>query len=234
MRSHPRLTLKAGRIADGSADAKRRAVKSERMPEPIFKDTRFDALRNAIYHTERRAFLDLLNRSLNFLVVLLGASVAVKAATAHGPVREYWLELAVVFVATAQLVFDFGSKARTHEFLQKRYYEMLSEMETSDFVSEKAKSRWSAKLLTIAADEPITMRALDALAYNKAIDAWISDPQEAANCRLYVPWWQRRLRHILAFQGVQFLPNASHQGLIKRCVLWWRSRRRQHGEEIKN
>jgi hypothetical protein len=201
------------------------------VSEPVFKDPRFDALRNAIYHTERRTFLDLLNRFLNFLVVLLGAGVAAKAATfIH--FEQLWLELGVVLVATIQLVFDFGSRASTHAFLQKRYYELLSEMETSDLESDEEAKRWSAKLLTIAADEPITMRALDALAYNKAVDAWISDPQEAANCRLYVPWWQRRLRHIVAFQGVQFLPNASHRGLIKRCLLWWRSRRRrQHGAE---
>jgi hypothetical protein len=199
------------------------------MPEPIFKDPRFDALRNAIYHTERRAFLDLLNRSLNFLVILLGASVAVKAAS-QGVVREYWLELGVVVVATAQLVFDFGGKARTHEFLQKRYYEMLSEMDTGDLAPDALK-KWSAKLLTIAADEPLPMRALDALAYNKAIDALIQDPQEAITCRLHVPWYQRRLRHVWAFQSAQYLPNPSHKGLIKRCRLWWQSRSKQHGEE---
>jgi hypothetical protein len=202
------------------------------MPEPIFKDPGFDALRNAIYHTERRNFLDLLNRFLNFLVILLGAGVAAKAAT-HTNISEYWLELGVVFFATAQLVFDFGSRARTHEFLQKRYYEMLSEMEADDMNSDAAKKKWSAKLLTIAADEPLPMRTLDALAYNKAVDALISDPQEAVNCRLHVPWYHRRLRHVWAFQSVQYLPNTEYQGLLKRCRLWWQSGRQQHGEEGK-
>ena len=41
--------------------------------------------------------------------------------------------------------------------------------------------------MTIAADEPMAMRALDALAYNKAVDATISDPQRVAECRLRVP-----------------------------------------------
>jgi hypothetical protein len=131
----------------------------------------------------------------------------------------------------AQLVFDFGSKARTHEFLQKRYYEIISEMETSDVDSDEAKKKWSAKLLPLAADEPIVMRALDALAYNKAVDALISDPQEATNCRLHVPWYQRRLRHVWAFQNAQYLPNAAHTSLLKRCRLWWDSRRKADGQK---
>ena len=198
------------------------------MPKPIFQDPRFDALRNAIYHTERRNFLDLLNRLLNFLVILLGAGVAAKAAT-HLSFGEYWLELGVVAFATAQLVFDFGGKARTHEFLQKRYYEMLSEMDTEGASSEEAKRKWSARLLTIAADEPLPMRALDALAYNKAVDAVTEDPQEAFACRLHIPWCHRRLRHFWAFQSAQYLPNASYLGMLKRCRLWWQSRGKRHG-----
>lgn len=42
---------------------------------------KFDALRNAIYHLARRNYFDLLNRLLNFVVIVLGASVAAKAST---------------------------------------------------------------------------------------------------------------------------------------------------------
>jgi hypothetical protein len=195
------------------------------MLEPIFKDPRFDALRNAIYHTERRTFLDFVNRSLNFCVIILGAGVAANIA-GQFKIDGRWLEFGVVFVATAQLVFDLGSRARTHEFLQKRYYEMLSEMEKEDIGAEDVKKKWSVKLLTIAADEPLPMRALDALAYNKVVDALISDVTEAQKCRLHVWWWQRRLRHYIAFQGVQFLPMEQHQGLLSRCSGFWRHKTR--------
>ena len=89
------------------------------MSEPVFQDPRFDALRNAIYHTERRTFLDRVNRSLNFWVIILGAGVAANIAT-QLKIDGRWLEFGVVLLATAQLVFDLGSRARTHEFLQKR------------------------------------------------------------------------------------------------------------------
>ena len=83
------------------------------MSEPIFKDVRFDALRNALYHTERANFLDLVNRSINFLVIILSAGVVAKSAELFR-LPGYGLELAVVAVATAQLLFDFGGRARDH------------------------------------------------------------------------------------------------------------------------
>ncbi|MEY9590690.1 hypothetical protein ABIA06_002981 [Bradyrhizobium yuanmingense] len=69
---------------------------------------KFDALRCAIYHVARRNYFDLLNRFLNFIVIVLGASVAGKAAKLIHLEDEAWLEFAVLIFATAQLTFDFG------------------------------------------------------------------------------------------------------------------------------
>ena len=181
------------------------------MSAPIFQDTKFDALRNAIYHTERSRFFNLVNRILNFIVIVLGAAVVGKIAAPHTGF-DIWIELGVVLFATLQLVFDFGGRAGTHAFLQKRYYDVLADMEMSgDVDSTKAKKKWSAKLLTIAGDEPVTMRALDAIAYNSALDSLTADPQVLRDNRLYVPWWQRCLKHFVAFQGTQFVPKSARK-----------------------
>jgi hypothetical protein len=171
--------------------------------ERIFSNVRYDALRNAIYHTERKTFFDLLNRIINFSVIVLGAGVVAKG-TQLFDLKDVWLELCVVFFATAQLVFDFGSRARTHEFLQKRYYEILADMEQEDALNRRTDSYWGNRLLTIAADEPMPMRALDALADNKAFDALVQNLDERKKNRLVVPWVQRRLRHFFAFQGAAY------------------------------
>ena|ERR1035437_8214040 len=121
---------------------------------------KFNALRCAIYHTERRNFFDLSNRGLNFLVIIFGAGVAGKA-TKLFHIEELWLEFGVLVFATAQLAFDLGYRARTHEFLQRKYFEMLAEMELDPSPERK---KWDAKLFVIASDEPMPMRALDALA----------------------------------------------------------------------
>lgn len=189
------------------------------MTEPIFKDPRFDALRNAIYHAERRTFFDTLNKALNFLVIIFGAGVAGKAAhLLH--VEDLVLEMGVLLFATIQLVFDFGSRARDHDYLQRRYYEMLSKMEREVDDSEIALRLRSAELLSIAADEPMPMRALDALAYNKALSAVVTDPETVQAYRQYVSFWQKRFRHVVAFHSATF---PYEQDLLrKRRRRWWR------------
>lgn len=188
------------------------------MAEPIFKDPRFDALRNAIYHAERRSFFDILNKGLNFLVIIFGAGVAGKAAhLLH--VDDLVLEMGVLLFATIQLVFDFGSRARDHDYLQRRYYEMLGEMERDlDDSAETLRAR-SAELLTIAADEPMPMRALDALAYNKALSAVVSDPEAVVKFRQRVTWWQKRCKHFFAFHSAAFPYEAAY--FAKRPKRWW-------------
>jgi hypothetical protein len=172
------------------------------MAEPLSRDPRFDALRNALYHTERRNFLDRLNRTLNFLVIVFSAGVIGKV-TEHFSISGLWLESSVLVLATSQLVFDFGSLARDHEFLQRRYYEMLSDMEISNTADQEADKNWSAKLLTISAEEPMTMRALDAVAYNKALDAIFDDPDIQKRYRQHVGW-RYFFRNYLAFHAHNF------------------------------
>lgn len=190
------------------------------MSLPIFQDPRFDALRNAIYHTSRGKFLDALNRTFNFVVIMLGAAAVGKIAGIL-EIGDYWVQFAIVLVATVQLVFDFGGRAGTHKFLQKRYYELLAEMEVAPRLdTDNAKKKWSARLLTVAGDEPIPMRALDALAYNTALDALINDPSELNKCRLRVPLVHRCLKQFIAFQGTQFLPRNERNSIIWRIWTW--------------
>lgn len=138
------------------------------MSALVFQNPRFDALRSALYHTERRRFLDFLNRTINFIVVLLGASAAAKWADVL-KFSGVWIEFGIVAFSTLQLVFDFGGSARVHEFLQRRFYEILGEIEASKSDNDEVMRKWSAKLIALSADEPMTMRALDAIAYNKAV-----------------------------------------------------------------
>jgi hypothetical protein len=161
---------------------------------------KFDALRNSIYHVARKEHYDALNRTLNFLVIIFGAGVAGKVSE-HLHVEGVWLELGVLVFATAQLTFDFGSKARTHEFLQRRYADLLAELELETTPNP---AKWNSKLHTIAGEEPMPMRALDALAYNAAVDATISDPAEKQAARVRVPFCHRLLRHFAAREGYEY------------------------------
>jgi hypothetical protein len=144
------------------------------------------------------------NRLISFLIIVLGTGVVSKLGMKIG--LNGYFEVGTVVVATAQLVFDFGTKARQHDFLQRRYYELLSEIESKTEENEHQTRQYSAKLLILCAEEPMTMRALDAIAYNKAVDATIFDTEDQGRYRLKVTKWQRFMRQILAFQNVNFVP----------------------------
>lgn len=171
---------------------------------------KFDALRNAIYHSARKNFFDSLNRMLNFLVIIFGAGVAGKVSELFHW-KELWLEFGVLIFATAQLTFDFGYKARTHEFLRRKYHELLADIELE---TAPDLQKWNSKLQTIAADEPMPMRALDALAYNAAVDATISDPAIKRANRLHVPLNHRLLKNFLPRNGYEYRLESEHK-------YWW-------------
>ena len=190
------------------------------MTEQTFAPA-YNALRNAIYHNTRSNFFNFLNRLLNFLVIVFGAGVAGKAAELIH-IKEIWLELGVLVLATAQLAFDFGYRARTHEFLQKRYYEMLEQIELQRSPDEK---KWNARLFAIAADEPMPMRAVDALAYNAALDATATGQKFKRDNRLYVPWWHRWLRHFVAFNAYEYRLESKRQSWSTWFRQLWRTAR---------
>ena len=75
-------------------------------------------------------------------------------------------------------MFDFGSRARVHEFLQRRYYDLLAEMEAESLDNPTTRALLCKKLLTISGEEPMTMRALDVVSKDvvlgQSADGWLS------------------------------------------------------------
>ncbi|MBO0734685.1 MAG: hypothetical protein J2P49_10310 [Methylocapsa sp.] len=160
-------------------------------------DLRFDLLRNAIYHTARRQFLDRCMRITNFFVIILGASAATDLMSRH--VGAKWLAAAAAIVATLQLVADFAVSARDHGYLQRRCYELLSELESLEPNEEQKIASIRAKLTILYGEEPPQMRALDAIAYNAACDSI-----GKSNARVKIDFLHSLLRHICPFNGTEF------------------------------
>lgn len=160
------------------------------------RDLKFDALRNAIYHSSRRGFFDTLTRTFNFIVIA-GGTAAVADLGAAIDVAPWVFAAIVTLAGISQLVFDFGGKARTHEFLQRRFYELNAEIAESAS-SESALARWEALLSRLYAEEPPPMRALDAVSYNAAAGSM------GLKVRVVVTWWQSFGRQFFPFNKAEF------------------------------
>jgi hypothetical protein len=159
---------------------------------------RFDILRNAVYHTRRRAFLDACSRVLNFLVILLGGTAAAQAGSKFPPLDQVLAGLAAL-IGALQLVFDLGGAARNHEFLQRRYYELLSETDKAAVPSDEVLREWNSKLSLLYAEEPPQLRALDAIAYNTTCDSL-----GKGEGRVRLTWFHFVFCQFYSFPGTKF------------------------------
>lgn len=163
---------------------------------------RFNVLRNALYHTSRRLTLDRWNRWFNFLVILLGAEAVTKFMMIFNVnVASGAIGALVATVGAAQLVFDFGGRARDHQNLQREYYHLLAEIEADPAPDEVKIAGWFAQMTRISGDEPPVLRALDSKAYNDAIGATELFPQDQ---RLYIPWHHRLFGQFWAYEGYDY------------------------------
>lgn len=163
---------------------------------PTLEDVRFNALRNALYHTSRRRKLELLDRVGSFLVILLSAGAATELAANTSPLAPKLLAVITASIGALQLVFGFGSRARDHEFLQRRYYDLLAEIEEFG-ADENRIPGWCATLSRISGDEPPNRLLPEAQAYNAAASAL----GRSAGHHLYIPIWLMLFGHFLAFDG---------------------------------
>ncbi|TPE45079.1 hypothetical protein [Amaricoccus solimangrovi] len=161
---------------------------------------RFNTLRNALYHTARRRHYEGVARYFNLFVILLGTAAVSDMLGVYG-ITQAQIGAAVAIVGALQLVFDFGRQARDHQVLQRDYYRLLAEIEADTEPTTESLAQWRGEMMLITADEPPVLRAVDAKAYNDALDASGVYPLTE---RLRIPWYQRLLGRFLSFEGFSY------------------------------
>ncbi|MFN3656427.1 MAG: hypothetical protein ACK4UO_04105 [Pseudolabrys sp.] len=123
-------------------------------------------------------------------IVLLSSSTTIAGMAGLELFKPWlpWAGLVPLLASTLDLVISPGLKAQTHTTLRSRYFELLADIEETEF-SERTNVRWNATLNRIYAQEPPTAyRAIKAMAYNVATDALWSE-NEAAKRRLAISSW---------------------------------------------
>ncbi len=160
----------------------------------------FNVLRNALYHTARRNSLERWNRLFNFAVIVLGAGSVLS-------VMQKWIDPGYIGFATAvigaiQLVWDFGGRAREHAQLQREYYALLASIERITDPSADQLAEWRGEMIRITGNEGPVFRAVDAKAYNDALDATEVYPYEE---RLKIGLFATLFGGMMTFEGRRFL-----------------------------
>jgi hypothetical protein len=163
------------------------------------EDVEFDCVRAAVYHGARMQFLDRLNRWMLFVVVLSSTATTANIITKYGIPSEVFALISATFAA-ANIAFGFSNRARDHDFLRKKYYDLLSKL-TQDKDDDKIADTIHCDMLRLSASEPPPLRALDAIAYNAALDGLGRDHTH----RIPIHWWESLFRQIYPFNGTDFV-----------------------------
>lgn len=161
-----------------------------------------NVLRNALYHAARQQHFSNLNRAVMFLVVLTGTA-GVTSFTKHW-IGSKALGAITALLAAMDLALDLRGKADLHSRLRSNYYELLANIKRTSDIKEKSVRDWHSRMILITSEEPPEFRAIDAMAYNEALDALGRDH----SYRGKVPFSHRLFGHWCAFRGHDYKSNA--------------------------
>jgi hypothetical protein len=168
---------------------------AQNPPEMTDKDRIvFACTRNAAYHEDMEAFYARWHRRFMFIVVVVG-TLSAGASLAK---ENEWATIGTAIAVLAGLVdllWDVDGNARLHSTLRRRCFDLLARLEAD----EELKSI-KAEYIRIIADEPPAFGAVNALAFNAAVDALGRPPDQ----KYKVTWWESLWRHWFRYQANEF------------------------------
>lgn len=164
----------------------------------------FDAERTARYHSARRGFFEGIHRWTLFAVVASGSVGFINFVGVWtqkiGAGPEAFAAIAAL-IGAANLAFDPAGRARLHEALQRKAYELGAEVDGVVEPTPQQCAEWRSKLHKIYAEEPPPKRALDAVVYNATLSGRRENPSDDL---LVISILQRTFKQILPFQNARF------------------------------
>ena len=155
---------------------------------------KFKCVRNAAYHADWERFYGRWHKILMFFVVAFGTAAIGSTAT-----TDNWLATAgtavAVFAGLVDILWDVDGRARLHSDLRRRSFDLLARLEGGEDVQ-----RIEVEFVRLVAEEPPPMHAVNALAFNSAVDALGRPPGQ----KYVLTPSQRRMRHWREFRPNQF------------------------------
>jgi hypothetical protein len=176
----------------GSSDRPKTADQAESLTGPAL--VRFGCTRNAAYHEDMESFYAKWHRFLMFVVVVVGTLSAGASLARDSRTATIGTAIAVLAGLT-DLLWNVDGMARLHSTLRRRCFDLLARLE-----ADESLAGIKAEFVRIVADEPPGLNAVNALAFNAAVDALGRPPDQ----KYKLNWWQSTLRHWIRFQPNQF------------------------------
>jgi hypothetical protein len=200
---HPETDHASAPVADAAGvDAATGTHRPEAPRAPLTEAEllQFRCVRNAAYHEDWEYYYARVHRTLMFVVVFggtlsIGASLAIYLSQGHDNIWPVAGTLAAVIAGLVDVVWNIDGLAREHGILRRRCYDLIARSQAGE-----SPASLQAAFTRIVADEPPAMHAVNALAFNAAVDA-LGRPIDQ---KYVLRWWQIWLRHWLRFRPNEF------------------------------
>lgn len=163
-------------------------MSSEIEPEikKELNDLQYDIGRSSRYHMLRSAYFESLYRWNNGLSIISG-SAAFISLIEMGNANVALIAISIITLSnTLSLVFDISTKARLHGDLRRKFLALEKLLLTDEKPDINLVKKLKGEILSVEAEEPNTMRALDAVAHNHFCHAF-----GAESSKLVIPWYIR-------------------------------------------
>ena len=172
------------------------------------KDFLHDCDRSARYHMARMAYFDFWNKVILVSVIFINSSAVVLFVADIDKLGSSGLisglMLIPAFLVSISVVLNLNSKARDHQFLAKRFYEIAASINVYE-ANEENVQIWYKAIIKLCATEPASVYyALNAECGNAASQAFGWDKRHFQE----VVWWKHIFRNWLRFSPTDFPRNA--------------------------
>lgn len=152
-------------------------------------------LTNTRYHEVREGFLDAVHRWLMFLIIVTGASAVTDIMPEKALVKEAFAALAVI-LAALDLAFDLSNRARAHNFMKRRYYELYADL----LEAKRTAAETRACLQRFSAEEEPPFTVVLNSQWNATLDSVFGKGKGPLQ-RVEINCFHRLLMHFFRFPG---------------------------------
>lgn len=188
-----------------------------------WEDLFFEVRRSIRYHSKRAGFFDFLNKMITAISIVAGSAVIATAFGSNSSMLQAvfgsnssMLQVAfgiiVASLSTISLAFGYSSREQLHNELKREFIMLERSMIKCDYPDDNIYKKKHARMLSIEANEPAVVRALNAVCYNEQAEAQGSEDRDE------ISWFRSLFCQIDFYTAISFLIAAIIIIIVFVCV----------------
>jgi hypothetical protein len=197
-----RLGLGTGQREKGFGGPAAAPSRSEAAASSV-DGARISCLMNAQYHSAREAFLDTLHRWFMFSVIVLGAGALIDLLPILRVGTKELFAASSAIIAALDLTFDLSNRARAHAMQKRRYFELLSQLNSG----EKSPEQVRVCIDQYSADEEPQYKVLIFACWNAAQLTIYGNDAHRIQIPVISGWFKNWLRRPSAYYDIVVRPH---------------------------